>query len=257
MKPLDDLVRFYPSQIRDRQVAILREYLQYEMLQLLFAARYGSGLTFIGGTALRLAYGTDRFSEDLDFDNQHLTKDEFEHTLMRVQRGLELIDYPCELTFTYKAAYHCAVRFPSLLYKYELSGHKEARLMIKVVTEPQHYSYQREVRQITGLGVTADIAVVPLDVLCAMKVAAVLGRRRPKGRDFYDLSWCLERTQPDYGYLSEKLGIDDRKALRERVFAHTADFDFEALARDVQPFMMRETDLERVLKFPQQFEAAI
>ena len=257
MRPLDELFGYYPEVIHaDYAKDILREYLQFEMLRLLFASRHGAKFTFLGGTALRLAYGTDRFSEDLDFDNHGLTREEFEYTLGKVKRGLELIDYPCELTFTYKGAYHCAVRFTSLLYKYGLSGHKEARLLIKVDTEAQDYAYEREVRQVSGLGVAADIAVVPLDLLCAMKVAAVLGRRRPKGRDYYDLLWCLARTTPDYGYLDAKLGLSDAAAVRARIDAHVADVDFEALARDVAPFLMREGDLARVRGFREGFAAA-
>lgn len=250
MKPLNELLAYYSPELHEKHaLSILREYLQYEMLRLLFASRHGSHFTFLGGPALRIGYGTERFSEDLDFDNEGLTREQFEYTLGKVARGLELIDYPCNLHFTYKGAYHCAVRFPSLLYKYGLSPHKEARLMIKVDTEAQDYDYTREVRQVTGLGVAADIAIVPLSLLCAMKVAAVLGRRRPKGRDFYDLSWCLERTTPDYGYLGQKLGIRTEEKLRARVQAHTADFDFGALARDVGPFLMRGEDEERVRGF--------
>lgn len=249
MKPLDGLVAHFPPALHDKRLAILREYLQYEILRLLFTSRLGYRFTFLGGTALRIAYGTDRFSEDLDFDNDGLTREEFEQTLEKVATGLKLLDYPCEITFTHKAAYHCAVRFPSLLYKYELSGHKEARLMIKVDTEAQGFAYTREVRRVVGFGVAADVAVVPLDLLCAMKVAAVLGRRRPKGRDYYDLSWCLRRTTPNYGYLGARLGIDTPQALRARVAAHTAAFDFDALARDVRPFLLRDEDVAAVAGF--------
>ena len=257
MRPLDELLAHYPGELHATHAKdILREYLQYEMLRLLFASRHGAKFTFLGGTALRLAYGTDRFSEDLDFDNHGLTREEFEYTLGRVARGLELIDYPCRLHFTYKGAYHCAVKFPALLHTYGMSPHKEARLMIKVDTEAQDYAYEREVRQVSGLGVAADVAVVPLDLLCAMKIAAVLGRRRPKGRDYYDLSWCLQRTTPDYGYLGAKLGLPDAAALRAQLETHVADVDFEALARDVAPFMMVEADLERVRGFREGFAGA-
>lgn len=46
---------------------IVRE--EYEMLFLkeIFESEYGSSLVFKGGTALRLAYSSSRFSEDLDF----------------------------------------------------------------------------------------------------------------------------------------------------------------------------------------------
>ena len=216
---------------------------------MLFASRLGHKWTFLRGTALRIAYGTDRFSEDLDFDNVGLAREEFEATLEKVARGLRLLGYACELTFTYKSAYHCAIRLTSLLYKYELSPHKEARLLIKVDTEARGHDYERAVVPVSGFGVACEVAAVPLPLLCAMKVAAVLGRRRPKGRDFYDLSWCLERVQPDEAYLRERLGLASVAAAREAVRAHTADFAFGALARDVRPFLMREEDVPRVAGF--------
>jgi len=47
---------------------VVRE--EYEMLLLkeIFESEFSSNLIFKGGTALRLAYGSPRFSEDLDFD---------------------------------------------------------------------------------------------------------------------------------------------------------------------------------------------
>lgn len=47
---------------------VVRE--EYEMLLLkeIFESKFGADLIFKGGTALRLAYGSPRFSEDLDFE---------------------------------------------------------------------------------------------------------------------------------------------------------------------------------------------
>ena len=171
MRALDELTAYFPEDLRDREVAILREYLQYEMLRALFASRYGYKFTFLGGTALRLCYGTDRFSEDLDFDNVGLTPQEFEYTLGKVARALTLAGYPCQTHFTYKGAYHCSVRFPALLYQYGMSPHKEARLLIKVDTEAQGHDYRRAVVPVRGFGVACEVAAVPLPLLCAMKVA--------------------------------------------------------------------------------------
>ena len=47
--------------------AIEKELLHYEILQALSEAGNLSGLVFQGGTALRLCYGAERLSEDLDF----------------------------------------------------------------------------------------------------------------------------------------------------------------------------------------------
>ena len=46
---------------------ILKEHYQMFLLDILFNAPFENQLIFKGGTALRLAYGSTRFSEDLDF----------------------------------------------------------------------------------------------------------------------------------------------------------------------------------------------
>lgn len=46
---------------------IVREEYEMILLQSLFGSSFGSKLVFRGGTALRLAYGSPRFSDDLDF----------------------------------------------------------------------------------------------------------------------------------------------------------------------------------------------
>ena len=46
----------------------LVEYLQSEILSILYNSKYGRHLSFLGGTCLRFVYGIERFSEDLDFD---------------------------------------------------------------------------------------------------------------------------------------------------------------------------------------------
>ena len=46
---------------------ILKEHYQMYLLDVLFQASFAQNLVFKGGTALRLAYGSFRFSEDLDF----------------------------------------------------------------------------------------------------------------------------------------------------------------------------------------------
>ena len=159
MRPLPTLLAEFPEELHAKHsLDILREYLQHEMLKAVFASRYGYKFTFLGGTALRLCYRTDRFSEDLDFDNVGLTREEFEHTLGKVARALELVGYPCELHFTYKGAYHCSVRFPALLYQYGMSPHKEARLLIKVDTEAQGHDYARAVVPVRGFGVACEVA---------------------------------------------------------------------------------------------------
>lgn len=53
---------------------VVREYWEILVLKGLFDSPFGRNLIFKGGTALRLAYGSPRFSDDLDFS---LTSDVF------------------------------------------------------------------------------------------------------------------------------------------------------------------------------------
>lgn len=254
MMDMAQIQQAYPEFLRDEKVQLLREYLQYEILQLISRSKYGDRYIFLGGTCLRIVYQSERFSEDLDFDNKDLTQEDFEATAATVKRGLELLGYTVTVKFTYRGAFHCAIRFPGILFDYELSGHKEARLLIKLDTEKQHYDYRPKLVRIRNMGVDADIFAVPESLLCAQKIAAVLGRKRPKGRDFYDLSYLLPTHKPDIGYLRQYFDIDSPDALRRRVGEHTARFDFDALARDVEPFLFHGKDAEAVADFPQFWE---
>lgn len=251
MMALEEIKKAFPVFLHDRGPFLLREYLQYEILKIIFESKQAMAYTFLGGTCLRLVYGTDRFSEDLDFDNVGLTAADFEETGHAVQRGLELLGYQTTIKFTHQDAFHCKVTFPGILYDYGLSGHKEARIFIKLDTEKQDYAYQRDLVRIQKFGVDADIFVTPPNLLTSQKIAAVLGRKRPKGRDLYDLRWLLTQGHlPDYGYLKLRFDLADPATLRAHVQQHLAHFDFEQLTLDVAPFLFRKESHDEVRTFP-------
>jgi len=69
MMTLEEIKSFYPSPLQQRGAFLLREYLQYKILALLFDSAYANKFAFLGGTCLRIVHSNQRFSEDLDFDN--------------------------------------------------------------------------------------------------------------------------------------------------------------------------------------------
>ncbi|MGB3800192.1 MAG: nucleotidyl transferase AbiEii/AbiGii toxin family protein, partial [Lewinella sp.] len=137
-----------------------------------------------------------------------------------------------------------------LLYGYELSGHREAKLFIKMDTEKQQFHYNRELIPINLVGIGTEVPAVPLSLLASQKIAAIVGRKRPKGRDFYDLAWCLERTAPDYGYLDDRFRVSNESQLRKFLQGTIADFDFDLLAEDVRPFLFHQRDIDAIRTFP-------
>src|SRR3989344_2395049 len=73
---------------------IAREYFQHTFLSELYKLPEAENLLFKGGTALRIVYGSPRFSEDLDFsafmiaprETKKFVEDIFVHTLMEIER---------------------------------------------------------------------------------------------------------------------------------------------------------------------------
>ena len=74
MLEIRQIESFFPERLRHFKCNLPREYLQYKILEAIFAGRYGQKLAFMGGTAIHIAHGLPRFSEDMDFDNRGLTK---------------------------------------------------------------------------------------------------------------------------------------------------------------------------------------
>lgn len=68
MITLDQILSAYPENLRAFKESVLKEYLQYKILNSIYNSDYANKLAFLGGTALRIVYGSTRFSEDLDFE---------------------------------------------------------------------------------------------------------------------------------------------------------------------------------------------
>ncbi|MFT6484667.1 MAG: putative nucleotidyltransferase component of viral defense system [Neolewinella sp.] len=100
MMEMNKILPFFPEELWREKSYLLREYLQYEILKLVFESKYVSKYTFLGETCLRICYNTNRFSEDLDFDNVGLSKEEFEEIGAIIKRGLELLGYNVAIRFT-------------------------------------------------------------------------------------------------------------------------------------------------------------
>jgi predicted nucleotidyltransferase component of viral defense system len=239
----------YPEQIQQFEKGILREYLQYNILQGIFESNFANKVSFLGGTALRIIYGNNRFSEDIDLDNFGLSWEEFEDLIAIIQKFLTLEGFLIEIKKVEKAAYHCHIKFPKILYENGISPLPQEKILIKVDTFAQGYAYEPSITILNKFDIFSEVRVTPLPVLLSQKLYAAVHRPQPKGRDFYDITFLLGQTKPDYGYLTQKLGISSPIALKDMVQEKIDNYDFEALAEDVRPFLIRQTDINRVLRF--------
>jgi hypothetical protein len=62
MLDLAQIESYYPEPLRTFKRNLLREYLQYKVLEIIYDSKAGSRLAFIGGTAIHIIHGAPRFS---------------------------------------------------------------------------------------------------------------------------------------------------------------------------------------------------
>jgi predicted nucleotidyltransferase component of viral defense system len=249
MLELKQIEAYYPEALRPFSRNLVVEYLQYKILEIIYDSTFGEKLWFMGGTAARVVYGNARFSEDLDFDNRGLSSADLEEMTRRIIKRMELEGYAIESRNVFRKAFTCYLRFPGLLYDMGLSGHRGEKILIKLNAEPQGVLYRQDKVILNRFDVFVRIGVVPVDLLLAQKIAAIFGRSRPMGRDFYDVVFLLGMTEPNYIYLENKLKIKDRADLKKQLLKKCDTLDMKALAADVKPFLFSPADAKRVLLF--------
>jgi len=253
MIDLDYIRSFFPPAFTkesrfDRYM--LKEYLQLMILDHLATTPYINKVSFIGGTNLRLIQGIDRFSEDLDFDCKDLSEDEFltmtDSVVSYLQHNnidVETRDKPNpKLT-----AFRRNLYFPQMLFDLGLSGHREERLLLKVEAQDQGVYYTPEVATINRMGFFFNIQVPPLDILCAMKFAAILSRQ--KGRDFYDTIFLLSKTKPNMEFLQARTGIHSLEELKSKVAKRMEEVDLNHKKLDFMHLLFNEANVERIAQF--------
>ncbi len=170
---------------------VVREEFELSLLKSLFESGIGKALVFKGGTALRLAFGSPRFSDDLDFSaNSAIPEAAFRTAARAALNGLPeatLIEALAK-RFTLFALYRFDVPYivRPFSIKIEVSTREESRGQADA-SELRLLS-----SEVTNL--TVLVRVVTLERAREDKRAAFAARRQP--RDLYDL-W----------FISQKLGL--------------------------------------------------
>jgi len=225
---------------------ILQEYFQHEILDSFFKQEGSMDYSFVGGTAIRIAYGGGRYSEDLDFDTTNLAS--FEKLLALVIKDMEYKGYELEFKFQHKGVYHCHIKFPRILHTYGLSGYEEEKMLIKFDAAPFTKLYTVS-QSLSNYGVFRRIQTAPSPVLLAKKLLTIGARKRPKGRDLYDVTWLWGMGIPDSDYLQK----ESQTTLKEVMIAvgdYVATLDLPTLANETKEFLINPDDVNRIIEFP-------
>ncbi len=254
MLELKEIEKLYPENVRLYKKNILREYLQYKILEKIFKTKYSVKLSFIGGTALRIVHNSSRFSEDIDFNNFGLSQVEFENFSTNIEREMELEGYKVERRNIFKESFRCYFKILNILYENNISAYPQEKLLIQIDTVSQGVDYKPEKILLNKFDVFTMIEITPLDILLSQKIWTVFNRKRDKGRDFFDIVFLLSKTKPNYYFLEKKSNIKNSEDLKKRLLAKCENTDFNKLIKDIEPFVINSNELKRITLFREYIE---
>jgi len=255
------LVR-YERRSADDHVNALREILQEIALCGLWRAKFFEHAAFYGGTALRVLYGLDRFSEDMDFSLLVPAEDfDLVSYCGAVEEELRAWGFPATVKVKRKTAQSAIesvflkANTRQLLLTIEsgeiasaIHGRRQLKIKLEVDTDPPP-GFSTETKFLLQ-PIPFSVKAYDPPSLFAGKMHAVLCRgwgTRVKGRDWYDLVWYVGRGTPlDLGHLEARMRQSghysddaalDESALRSLLGSRIEGLNILAARSEVERFL--------------------
>ena len=265
---LEQMLDTYETRTIEDKKNALKEVVQEAALCGLSRAGFFRTAAFYGGTALRIFYGLDRFSEDLDFS---LTVPDADFQLKRYFSGLENELASLGLNFSIeekqktadsavKSAFLKGNTREHILSVYGLQnagiGATELiKIKFEIDTDPPPYArFENKYRL---LPTPYQVKLYDMPSLFAGKIHAVLCRAwksRVKGRDLYDYVFYLaKKTKVNLPHLKARLVASgvmnesdafDGEKLVSMLNDRFEKIDFEQAKQDVLPFIKNASALD-------------
>ena len=241
----------------------MKEIMQEIVLCGLSRAGFFQKAAFYGGTALRIFYGLDRFSEDLDFSLVTADPD-FDLTVYFPVLEKEVRAFGLHVTIQEKektkesnirSAFLKGNTKEHLLLFYadeDLAGSVARSELIKIkfevdINPPEYAGFEHKYRL---LPTPYEVNLYDMPSLFAGKIHAVLCRAwksRIKGRDLYDYVFYLSRGSAvnqkhlrarllQSGFISEDVECT-LPELRHMLYERFDTIDFRQAKQDVEPFI--------------------
>lgn len=261
--PVQQMIEKYGCNNTAEYKNALKEVIQEVALCGLSRGGFFTKAAFYGGTALRIFYGLDRFSEDMDFSlikkdenfsidsyfsylSEELLSNGFELTVERKEKSLHS---DIQSAFIKGGTLvHLLKIIPSDSRILGISDTELIKIKFEIDTNPPDCaSYETKYALLPS-----PYAVQMYDEgsLFAGKIHAVLCRawqNRVKGRDFYDYLWYLARgTKVNLKHLQKRLEQTGKwnetetlslEKLKEMLCTRFSEINFENAKQDVLPFI--------------------
>lgn len=265
---IEQMLRNYGEHRLTNRKNVVKEIMQEIVLYGLSKSGFFKQAAFYGGTALRIFYGLDRFSEDLDFSlltsNENFDLSAYFSTLEKEMQSfglnIEITEKEKRVDSNIQSAFVKANTKEHILLFYGdevlqgIHGREKIKIKFEVDTNPPAYAnIEHKYRLLPS---PYEIALYDAPSLFAGKIHAVLCRAwktRIKGRDLYDYIFFLSRSVPvniahlyarlvqsDYLYSAQDYALSDLKQDLQR---HFETIDFKKAKEDVEPFVRNQESL--------------
>lgn len=264
---LEQMLSKYKTDNVEEKKNALKEIVQEVALCGLSRAGFFKNVAFYGGTALRIFYGLDRFSEDLDFSliepNENFELQKYFSSLEKELSSLGLHFSVEEKVKTHDSAIKSAFLKGNTkehilsIYGTDLNVNSNEVIKIKFEIDtnpPPLATFENKYRLLPS---PYQVKLYDMPSLFAGKLHAVICRswgNRIKGRDLYDYVFYLANNAAvnlphlrarleDTGVLTEK-DTFELKELQTMLKERFATIDFEQAKQDVLPFVADKSKLE-------------
>ncbi|MBI2151670.1 nucleotidyl transferase AbiEii/AbiGii toxin family protein [Candidatus Woesearchaeota archaeon] len=222
-----------------------KEYFQFVFLHAL--SRFSEDFFFKGGTCLRICFGSERASEDLNF-NTNLSTLKIKSIFLNCLKDFELLNIPFEVYAEKKLEGNIRfeVRFKGPLFQ----GGKESTNTLKVDFNSRKIK-KKAVKIISKLFSDVpqfSIVVMDEEEILAEKIRTLLRRIEP--RDLYDVWMLLNKgTRIDVALLKSKLK-EEKVIFTHLKFPWLEEYnrDLQNLLSIVPPYEQVTREIERAFK---------
>lgn len=192
-----------------------KEVLQVFVLDVLSQTKFLKRLTLQGGTALRLCYGSDRFSEDLDFTG-FLDEEEIKEIagILEHELGNKILNE----TKTYIREGHLVSQIAVRVYPKD-SSQKRLEVKLEIARVPSLSTdfkriYSKYYPDISVFALVESLEEIFADKIVAFGLRKFLKILPFKARDVWDISWLLDR----------RISLDSEIVIN-KLKDYNADFD--------------------------------
>jgi len=256
----------YKPQNEEEIISALREIMQEITLAALSRTNFFEKAAFYGGTALRIFYGLDRYSEDLDFsllesDSDfsiepyfNAVLDEFTSLGLTVSIKEKTKQTAIDSAFLKAETIWQEIVLEDIIKESGVRSNKTLKIKIEVDRQPPLNFNTEEKLLIRPF--SFYVKCFTQSSFFAGKMHALLFRKwknRVKGRDWYDLEWYIKKGIPldVTHFLTRAVDTEDwqeksisKKQIIELLYNKIDSVDFSSIRDDVVRFIKNDDVLK-------------